>query len=73
MAKTKNIHDLGTDLLNVYDELRQGRIEKSTARALASVASVVIDGLKVQIQYNSRRDSINKVSLLEPVTKRLKP
>lgn len=63
--KIKNLHDLGTDLLNVYTELRNGQIETSTARSLAGVAGKVIDSLKVQIDYNSKKANINKIQLME--------
>jgi hypothetical protein len=39
----KNLHDLGVDLLSVYSELKEGKIDKSTADALANVAGKVIN------------------------------
>jgi hypothetical protein len=65
MTKIKNLHELGTDLLEVYSQLRDGNIEKSTAKALSSVAGKVIDTLKVQMRYNSIKANIDKVQLLE--------
>lgn len=65
MAKLKNLNDLGTDLIEVYEQLRNGQIERSTATALASVAGRVIDGLKVQVQYNAIKSNIDKIGLLE--------
>lgn len=63
--KIKNLHELGVDLLEVYTQLRNGQIEKSQARSLAGVAGKVIDTLKVQIEYNSKKANIDKVQLLE--------
>ena len=63
--KIKNLHELGTDLLEVYAELRNGQMEKSTARSLAGVAGKIIDSLKVQIEYNSKKQNIDKIALLE--------
>ena len=65
MAKVKNLHELGSDLLEVYALLRNGQIEPSTARSLAGVAGKVIDSLKVQIEYNSKKTTIDKIHLLE--------
>lgn len=64
-SKIKNLHELGVDLLEVYTQLRNGQMEKSTARSLASVAGKVIESLKVQLEYNAIKSTIDKVELLE--------
>jgi hypothetical protein len=56
---------LGVDLLSVYSELKEGKIDKSTADALANVAGKVINSLKVQLEYNSLKSTIDRVQLLE--------
>lgn len=61
----KNLTDLGCDLLEVYSDLREGKIDKPTAEALANVAGKVINSLKVQIEYNSLKATIDRVQLLE--------
>ncbi|HEX8333697.1 MAG TPA: hypothetical protein VF622_13840 [Segetibacter sp.] len=63
--KIKNLQDLAVDLLTVYGELRDGKIDKSTADALANIAGKVINSLKVQVEYNSIKTNIDKVQLLE--------
>lgn len=65
MAKIKSLNDLNIDMLEVYEQLRNGKIEKSTAKSLAAVAGKVIDGLKVQVQYNAIKSNIDSVGLLE--------
>lgn len=61
----KTLTDLGQDLLEVYTDLREGKIDKPTAEALANVAGKVINSLKVQIEYNSLKATIDRVELLE--------
>lgn len=65
VSRIKNLHELGSDLLEVYTQLRNGQMEPTTARSLAGVAGKVIDSLKVQIEYNSKKHLIDKVQLLE--------
>lgn len=63
--KIKNLHELGTDLLDVYTSLRNGQMEVKQAKAIAGVAGKVIDSLKVQINYNVKKPTIEKIQLLE--------
>jgi len=43
MVKIKSLNDLNIDMLEVYEQLRNGKIEKSTAKSLAAVAGKVIE------------------------------
>ena len=64
MTKNKNIKALSTDLHNVYEELRKGKIDRKVATSLASVAGVIVDAAKVRLKYKSQKD-IAKVIELE--------
>lgn len=65
MAKITNLQQLSKDLLEVYSLLREGSIEAKTAEGLANVAGKVIVATKVILDYNSIKNNIDKIELLE--------
>jgi hypothetical protein len=66
----KNLNDLGSDLLQVYEELRKGQIEPSVADSLANVAGKIIGAGKIMLEYGIQKGNsrivMRKIPLLEP-------
>lgn len=65
MAKITNLQLLSKDLLEVYSQLREGNIEVKKAVGLANVAGKVIMATKVVMDYNTVKNNIDKIDLLE--------
>lgn len=64
-ARPKTLKSLADDLHEVYDRLKEGKIEETTAAALANVADKIIDSAKTRLKYKSFNGSIGKISELE--------
>lgn len=60
----KNLEQLGTDLLKVYGELRDGSMEIKTAEALANVAGKVIGACKVVVDVKTYQGNIGPIPLV---------
>jgi hypothetical protein len=67
MQKTTvtNLEQLGTDLLKVYGELRDGSMEIKTAEALANVAGKVIGATKVIADVRSYQGALGEMPLVD--------
>ncbi len=48
----KNIKDLRDDQIEVYDNLKTGKIGQSQAKELANVAGKILTSCKIQMEYN---------------------
>jgi len=50
-----NIQDVRTELSNVFEDLKNGKIKPSEASELNNTAGKIINSLKVEIEYYSLR------------------
>ena len=48
----KNIEDLRNDQIEVYNDLKSGKIGQSQAKELANVAGKIMSSCKIQMEYN---------------------
>lgn len=55
---------LANDLHDVYDRLKNGKIEESTANTLANVADKIIDTAKTRLKYKALNGAIGKIDEL---------
>lgn len=60
-----NVKELRDDLINIYQELRNGKIGISEAKQLANVSGKVISTAKTQMEYNKMTGNSNKIKFLE--------
>lgn len=51
MAKIKSMRDLREQMLQVFDDLKAGKIDISEAVTCAKISETVIAGLKSEMQY----------------------
>lgn len=58
-------NDLRTDLVNVYNELRNGSINKGTAKEIANVAGKILSSAKTQLDYNKWVKNESKIDFFE--------
>lgn len=58
-------NDLRTDLVNVYNELRNGTINKGTAKEIANVAGKILSSAKTQLDYNKWVKNESKIDFFE--------
>lgn len=47
----KNINDLRTAMFDTIEQLKKGKIDIETAKAVASVGQVVIESAKLEVEY----------------------
>lgn len=64
-TKINNVTDLRNDLIQVYSELREGKLALKEAKQTALVANTIVATCKVQIGYNELTKSDSKISFLE--------
>ena len=60
-----NITDIRNDMILVYKELREGKIKKADANALASTVGKMISSAKVQLEYAAMRNEKPEIEFLE--------
>lgn len=61
-----NVKELRDDLINIYQDLRAGKIGMSEAKELANVSGKVISTAKVQMEYNKMTGNNNgKINFLQ--------
>lgn len=60
----KTITDIRADLLTLFDDLRQGRIETKAAVEINNTAGKIISTAKVQIGYHQLRGEKPKIPFL---------
>lgn len=67
MKKTrqKTLKALATDLHDVYDEVRAGKMDEVTANTLTNVADKIINSAKARLKYKSFNGTIGKIDELE--------
>ncbi len=63
--KIKNLNDLSLNLVEKYEELQDGKITTSKARAYALTANAIINAVKTQLEYNKPNQLKNKINLLQ--------
>ena len=61
----KNMNDLRDDQVNIYMEMREGKIGQSEAKTLATIAGRIISSTKTQMEYNKMSQSKKKIAFLE--------
>lgn len=61
----KNITDLRTDLLRVYQGLRDGSIEVKTAKELSNSAGKIINSVRVELDYVGMRGEIPNIDFMQ--------
>lgn len=65
MTKITTNTDLRNDLLDVYNQLREGEIGQSKAKEMANVAGKIIASAKSQLEYNKWAKTGNKIDFYE--------
>lgn len=58
-------NELRADLMNVYNELRNGEINKGTAKEIANVAGKILSSAKTQLDYNKWVKNESKIDFFE--------
>lgn len=61
----KNITDLRTDLLQVYEGLRDGSIEVKTAKELSNSAGKIINSVRVELDYVGMRGETPNIDFMQ--------
>lgn len=64
-VKVTRNKDLLSDLLNVYNEMRNGRMAQGMAKQLANVAGKAISSGKAQLEYNKWVKNEGKIEFFE--------
>lgn len=57
--------DLRNDLMQVYNDLRNGAINKGTAKEIANVAGKILSSAKSQLDYNKWVKNEGKIDFFE--------
>ena len=69
----KNVEELISNLSNVFDDLKSGKIQAKDADSLANIAGKMINASKVQVEYYSLRKESPTIEFLHTsVAKRIK-
>lgn len=58
-------NELRADLMKVYNELRNGEINKGTAKEIANVAVKILSSAKTQLDYNKWVKNESKIDFFE--------
>lgn len=58
-------NELRADLMKVYNELRNGEINKGTAKEIANVAGKILSSAKTQLDYNKWVKNESKIDFFE--------
>lgn len=61
----KNVHELRTQLAQVFEGLRSGDVKAKDAAELANLAGKMINSAKVQIEYSALRKETPRIKFLE--------
>jgi hypothetical protein len=64
-SKIENVTELRNDLINVYQDLRSGKLGLKEAKQTALVANTIVSTCKVQMDYNEFTKSDSKIPFLE--------
>jgi len=64
-TKVKNIEELRNNLIDLYDDLRAGKIGIREAKEHANVAGKIMGSAKVQLEYNAYMKASAKIDFLE--------
>lgn len=56
---------LRADLMRVYNDLRNGNINKGTAKEIANVAGKILGSAKTQLDYNKWVKNESKIDFFE--------
>jgi predicted nucleic acid-binding Zn-ribbon protein len=67
MEKTaiKNVKDLRDELIDVYNQLRDGELGIREVKERANMAGKIIASAKIQLEYNIYTKSGSKIEFLE--------
>ena len=65
MKKVTNIRDLRDTLIDVYDNIRGGKMGIREAREHANVAGKIISSAKIQLEYNAYMKTQSKIGFLD--------
>lgn len=60
-----NVLNLRNDLIEVYQQLRAGKIRMSEAKEAANVSGKIISTAKLQLEYNKTIQSKRKIKFLD--------
>lgn len=60
-----NVLNLRNDLIEVYQQLRAGKIGMSEAKEAANVSGKIISTAKLQLEYNKTIQSKRKIKFLD--------
>ena len=63
--KITNVVELRNDLLDVYDQIRNGKIGIREAKENANVAGKIISTAKLQLEYNAYMKTSSKIDFLD--------
>jgi hypothetical protein len=70
MSKINNVEDLRTNLSDVFDALRDGKIAHKEAKEMSNLAGKMINSAKVQLDYHGlRKDENFKINFLHSTNK----
>lgn len=58
-------NELRNDLMKVYNELRNGDINKGTAKEIANVAGKILSSAKTQLDYNKWVKNESRIDFFE--------
>ena len=58
-------NELRSDLTKVYNELRNGEINKGTAKEIANVAGKILSSAKTQLDYNKWVKNESKIDFFD--------
>lgn len=61
----RTLSDLRLDLIQVYNELRNGTLPLGEAKEISNMAGKIISTLKVEIAYEIHRGNIKSIDFLE--------
>ena len=65
MRKINNMSDLVSDLTELYSQLRDGKVSINEAKEINNTAGKIINGTKVQLEYQVVKEKIQKIAFLE--------
>jgi hypothetical protein len=60
-----NVLDLRNDLIEVYNNLRTGKLGQDEAKQAANVAGKIMSTAKAQMEYNKMCQSKRKINFLD--------
>lgn len=63
--RSANVEELRGDLLDVYGQLRTGKLGTDEVKQAANVAGKVLSSAKHQLEYNKMTQSKKKIPFLE--------